>query len=148
MTSPLANWFSTRISAAVEVVADEALGPEADGDADDPDAGHGRRDVEPEAAEDHQPGDDDDEEAEDVAAELVERVHPLLELDRAQFLGRALGRLAVQQRLDDAVDEQAGEAQRDVRDDGDEQASGTRYVLGQTSRIVLQGLVVEVGHGA
>ena len=56
-TSPLANWFSIRISDAVEVVADEALGAEADGDPDDAEPGDRRPDVEPELAEDHQPGD-------------------------------------------------------------------------------------------
>ena len=49
----------------------------------------------------------DDEEAQGVAEQAVERLHPLLDLDGAQLLGRALGRLAVEQRLDDAVDEQA-----------------------------------------
>ena len=48
-------------------------------------------------------------------AERVERVHPLLELDRAQLLGGALGRLAVEQRLDDPVDEQPGEPDGDER---------------------------------
>ena len=61
----------------------------------------------------------------DVRAEPVERVHPLLELDRAQLLGRALGRLAVEQRLDDAVDEDPGEAQRDDRGDDDRARTGT-----------------------
>ena len=121
MTSPRANWFSIRISDAVEVVADEELGAEPDGDADDAEPGDGRPDVEPELAEDHQARDDHDEELERVGAERVERVHPLLELDRAQLLGRALGRLAVEQGLDHAVDEQPGEAQRDIGRDDDEQ---------------------------
>ena len=107
---------------AVEVVADEALGPEPDGDADDAEAGDGRPDVEPELAEDHQDGDGHDEELQGVGPERVERVHPLLELDRAQLLGGALGRLAVEQRLDDAVDEEPGEPQRDER--GDDDAAG------------------------
>ena len=40
-----------------------------------------------------------------LRAEGVERVHPLLDLDRGQLLGRPFGRLAVEQRLDDAMDE-------------------------------------------
>ena len=43
---------------AVEVVADEVLGAEPDGDPDDAEAGDRRTDVEAELAEDHQPGDD------------------------------------------------------------------------------------------
>ena len=42
----------------------------------------------------------------------VERVHPLLDLDRGQLLGRALGRLAVEQRLDDPVDEDPREPEQ------------------------------------
>ena len=51
---------------AVEVVVDEALGAEADGDPDDAEPGDGRPDVEVEGAEDHDPGDHDDEEADHV----------------------------------------------------------------------------------
>ena len=83
-----------------------------------------------------------------LAAEAVERVHPLLELDRAQLLGRALGRLAVEQRLDDAVDEQAGEPHRDERDDDDEQDRDERRRAAKRERSSLQGSVVEVGHRA
>ena len=74
-------------------------------------------------------------------AEAVERVHPLLELDRAQLLGGALGRLAVEERLDDAVDEDAGEAHGDDGDDDDEQdgqqacrGSSARDLRGSSSR--------------
>ena len=82
----------------------------------------------------------------DVAAERVERVHPLLELDGAQLLGRALGRLAVEQRLDDAVDEEPRQAQRDERDDDDDQDDGTT-LLGRTNgEDVAPGRLVEVGH--
>ena len=49
--------------AAVQVVADEALGPEADGDADDAEAGDGRADVEPERARIIRAAIDEDEEA-------------------------------------------------------------------------------------
>ena len=91
---------------AVEVVADEELRPEADRDPDDAETRDGRPDVEAELPEDHQPGDDHDEELEDVRRQAVERVHPLLELDGAQLLGRAFGRLPVEEGLDDAVDEQ------------------------------------------
>ena len=112
---------------AVEVVADEDLGPEPDRDADDPEAGDGRPDVEPErAAGSSGRRSTSDEEPDDVAAELVERVHPLLDLDRRQLLGRALGRLAVEQRLDDPVDEEPGEPQRDERDDDDEEHGQAR----------------------
>ena len=52
---------------------------------------------------------------------VVERVHPLLELDRGQG-GRALRRLAVEQRLDDAVDEQAARRMTARCDDEDEDA--------------------------
>ena len=51
---------------AVEVVADERLGAEADGDADDAEPGDGRPDVEAELVQDHQRGDGHDEEADDV----------------------------------------------------------------------------------
>ena len=98
---------------AVQVVADEALGPEPDGDPDDAEARDRRPDVEPELAEDISPAMATMKNCRTLATEPVERVHPLLELDRAQLLGRALGRLAVEQRLDDAVDEEPGEAQRD-----------------------------------
>ena len=42
----------------VQVVADHALGPEPDGDADDAEPGDGRADVDAQLAEDHQAGDD------------------------------------------------------------------------------------------
>ena len=106
---------------AVEVVADEELRPEADRDPDHAETRDGRPDVESELTEDHQPGDDHDEELDDVRRQAVERVHPLLELDGAQLLGRAFGRLPVEERLDDAVDEQLREAQCDERRDDDDQ---------------------------
>jgi len=56
-----------------------------------------------------------------MAAQLIERVDPLLDLDRRQLLGRALGGLAVQQRLDDPVDEDPRRVQRDDRDDDDDE---------------------------
>src|SRR4029079_3812240 len=71
---------------AVEVVADELLGAEADGDAHDAEPGNRRPDVEVEATQDHEPGDDQDEEPEDVATELVEGVDPLGDLDGRQLL--------------------------------------------------------------
>jgi len=61
------------------------------------------------------------ERLDDAGAEVVERVHALLELDGAQLLGRALGGFPVEQRLDDPVDEEAGEAHGDERDDQDQQ---------------------------
>ena len=90
MTSPLRELVLDQDERPVEVVADEDLGPEPDGDADDAEPGDRRPDVEAELAEDHQSGDHHDEELERVRAERVERLHPLLELDRAQLLGRPL----------------------------------------------------------
>ena len=80
-----------------------------------PRPGDGRPDIEAELADDHQRRDRHDERLEDVRAEVVERVHPLLELDRGELLGRALGRLAVEQRLDDAVDEERASQQPRAR---------------------------------
>src|SRR6185369_7870958 len=105
----------------VQVVPDEALGAEPDGDPDDAEPGHGGTDVEIERAEDHDPGDQQDEAADDVGAELVERVHPLLDLDRRELLGGALGRLAVEQGLDDAVDQEGRDAYGDDRHDDDDE---------------------------
>ena len=53
--------------------------------------------------------------------EAVERLHPLLELDRAELLGGPLGRLAIEQGLDDAVHEDAGEPGDEERDDDRQQ---------------------------
>ena len=77
-------------------------------------------------------------------AEAVERVHPLLELDGAQLLGRALGRLPVEERLDDAVDEQSREAQRDERRDDDDQ--GRQDVTDDECRDGAPRLRLEVRH--
>ena len=107
--------------AAVEVVADEALGAEPDRDADDAEPRDRRADVQAERAQDHQQRDDDDEEDDDAAAELVERVHPLADLDRRQLLGRSLGRLAVDERLEDPVEREPGDPDDDDRRDDDEQ---------------------------
>ena len=57
----------------------------------------------------------------DGRPQRVERVHPLLDLDRGQLLRGALGRLAVERRLDEAVDEAPGEHDEDQRDDDDQQ---------------------------
>ena len=51
---------------AVEEVLDEALGAEADGDADDPEARDRRPDVDAELAEDHDHGDRQDEDPEEA----------------------------------------------------------------------------------
>ena len=91
---------------AVEVVADHALGAEADRDADDAEAGDGGPDVEAELRRGSSARRSTTmKNRRTFAAERVERVHPLRDLDRAQLLGGALGRLAVEQRLEDAVDE-------------------------------------------
>jgi hypothetical protein len=50
------------------------------------------------------------EEPQGVAEQGLERVHPLRELDGAQLLGPSLEGLAIQQGLDDAVNEPVGEA--------------------------------------
>ena len=82
-----------------EVVADEALRAESDGDADDAETGDGRPDVEIELAQDHEPGDDDDEELDDVRGDVSIVSDPLADLDRRQLLRGPLGDLAVEQRL-------------------------------------------------
>ena len=76
--------------------------------------------------------------------QVVERVHPLLELDGAQLLGGPFGRLAIEQRLDDAVDEQIGEPDRDS-------ATTTMSRTGiassrRNATIVAPGRLVEVRH--
>ena len=43
----------------------------------------------------------------DVRPQVVEGVHAFAQLDRAELLGRAFGGLAIEQRLDDPVDEDA-----------------------------------------
>ena len=86
-----------------------------------PEPGDRGPDVEVELAQDHHQRDEEHEQADDVRAQRLEGVHPLPDLDRRQLLGGALGRLAVEQRLDDAVDEQAGEPDDDERDDDDEE---------------------------
>ena len=96
---------------AVEVVADEALGAEADRDADDPEPGDGRPDVEARAG----PGSSGRRSTTmknwtTLPSSVVERVHPLGDLDGGQLLGRALGRLAVEQGLDDRRGRRAGRA--------------------------------------
>ena len=130
---------------AIEVVADHVLRPEPDCDADDAKAGHGGPDVEAQPAHHHQAGDDDDEEPQGVAEQGLERVHPLLELDGAQLLGRPLEGLAIQQGLDDAVDEHVGEAHGDERDDDDEHDRQDVFLDERKERVPL--LVGDVGHG-
>jgi hypothetical protein len=80
---------------AVQVVADEGLRPEPDGDPDHAEPRHGRSDVQAELAQHHEPRDDDDECLDDAGAKVVEGVHAALELHRAQFLGRTLRGLTV-----------------------------------------------------
>ena len=71
------------------------------------------------------------------------RVHPLLELDRGELLGRALGRLAVHQRLDDAVDEQPRGASSDERRDDDDE--DRQDVLAEERQDVVQGVLSKSG---
>ena len=81
-----------------------------------------------------------------TVAQRVERVHPLLDLDRGQLLGRALGRLAVEQRLDDPVRTTAGEHGDQHQRDDDDQEDREDRVLEEREQLVL-----EVGrdlHGA
>ena len=106
---------------AVQIVADEALGAEPDGDPDNAQAGDRRSDVEIERAEDHDRRDEQDEEPDHPAAELVEGVHPLLDLDGRQLLGRSLRRLAVEEGLEDAVDDQRRDADGDEGGDEDDE---------------------------
>ena len=90
---------------------------------------------------DDEQGDRDDQETEDVDAERFDRVDPLLDLDRRELLGRAFGRLALHERLDDAVHEYPREAQRDERHDDDEGDLTDRH------QDVAPRSPCEVGHG-
>ena len=129
---------------AVEVVADQRLGPEADRDAEDPEARDRRPDIEAELSEHHQRADDHDEELDRVRPQAVEGVHPLLELDRAQLLGGPFRGLAVEEGLDDPVHEQAREPHRDDRHDDDE--DDRHEGLAGEGRDVAPGRLGEVGH--
>ena len=94
----------------------------------------------PEAAQDHQPGDDDDEELEQVRAERVEGVHPPPEFDFAELAGSALACLPVEERLEQAVHEAAGVAERNGRDhDDEEDLQHEREPVGQDE-------LAQVGH--
>ncbi len=130
----------------VEVILDQALRPEPHGDPDHPETRHRRADVKPKLAQHHQPRDHRDEPLEGSAAEHVEGVHPLPELDRAQFLGRSLRRLPIEQRLDHAVDEDPGEPRgEDGRHDDEQDGRDiARHDLDDRG----PRLLVEFRHGA
>ncbi len=106
---------------AVEVVLDQALGAESDGDADDAEAGHGGPDIDAEDAQDRQDGDRDDEGPDQRQAERVERGEAFLLLQRRQRPRAGELRLPFDDRHEDAVDEPPGNPERDEGDDDDQE---------------------------
>ena len=90
---------------------------QTDGDAGDAEAGDGRTHVELEGRlQDHQAGDDDHEEADDVHGQGFDGALSLLQLDGSQLLGRTLDVLAAKERQGYAADEGVGEANDDGGD--------------------------------
>ena len=130
---------------AVEIVLDEALRAETDRDSRDTQSGDRRADVGAELVEDDEPSDRDDQEAEDVDRQRVDRVDPLLDLNRRELLGGPFARLAFHEGLDDPVDEHPRRGQRDEghEDDEDDRPDGGSPRLGQ----IAPGPGREVGHG-
>ena len=125
-----------------EIVADEVLGSQAHGEADDAQGGDGGPDIEMEGLHAHQEGDGQDDHAEQGRDEALERRLTLCDLDRRELLSGPFRHLAIEQGGDDGPHPDPGEAQGEQRGQEDEQeleADGEQGPAGRAERLVEAG---------